>query len=216
VITGVAEGSTTITLNAAAVAGEYTAASTTINVTVTKPYVPAIVIDGDFTDWTTDIKEGVTIYSFENDNGTGHSSTDRLPRWKATSDERNIYLYYEIGSGKLLTGKNIITGLDLGADGEGGSSAGGNIGGSCEVEIAFAPLTDNSGTTECVEGEVGSINYNGSTVGQVYLSGTISGNAYIEISIPRDKIGSPSSELTINACHSFDWYTTGWHTFNLK
>ncbi|MBQ9583660.1 MAG: Ig-like domain-containing protein, partial [Bacteroidales bacterium] len=47
VITGVAEGSTTITLNAAAVAGEYTAASTTINVTVTKPYVPAIVIDGD-------------------------------------------------------------------------------------------------------------------------------------------------------------------------
>lgn len=166
-------------------------------------FVPKINIDGDFSDWT-------NIPEF------GSDHTNRIVHWKATSDEKNIYFYFEIVGAKAKAEGYIYSGLDFGADGEGGSAAGGNVGGTCEVELLVYPFVDNGGTVGCAATQNGHIKYMGSTVGDVIVNGTIDGNAFIETSIPRDKVGSPASGVTVSAGHSYDWYTTGFSSFTLE
>lgn len=216
VITGVAQGTTTITLNVAAVSGKYSSATKNITVTVTAPFTPAIDIDGVISDWTTNIKNGVVIESFDNDGEVNGSAYNRIPRWKATSDERYIYFLIEIGSGKIISNEKIYTGIDIYADDAGSVSAGGNIG-TCDVELITYPFVADSNPVTCNSGLTGSINYNGNNVGQVTVNGMISGNAFIEMSIPRALIGSPDSNVSLKVEHSYNQgWVTGWHSFNLK
>ena len=79
-VTGVAEGSTTITLSVPAVEGYYTAATKTINVTVEAAASEGIEIDGDMSDW-----DDVTVAS------TNDSNNYRV--FKAAYDKDFIYLY---------------------------------------------------------------------------------------------------------------------------
>lgn len=79
-VTGVAEGSTTITLSVPAVEGAYTAATKTINVTVEAAASEGIEIDGDMSDW-----DEVTVAS------TNDSNNYRV--FKAAYDKDFIYLY---------------------------------------------------------------------------------------------------------------------------
>lgn len=79
-VTGVAEGSTTITLSVPAVEGYYTAATKTINVTVEAAASEGIEIDGDMSDW-----DEVTVAS------TNDSNNYRV--FKAAYDKDFIYLY---------------------------------------------------------------------------------------------------------------------------
>lgn len=76
-VTGVAAGSTTITLSVAAVDGKFTAANKTINVTV---QADGIDIDGDFDDWA----------DCEN---VSTNATNNYRVFKAAYDATNIYLY---------------------------------------------------------------------------------------------------------------------------
>ena len=182
------------------------------------PFVPAITIDGAFNDWTNPAS-GVTISSFDNDNAVGSSSANRIARWKATSDEENIYFYYEIGSGKISSSGYIYAGLDFGADGTGGSSVGKGINGVCEVRLLVYPFTESGGSVVCASTPNGEILYypsSTSSVGKVNVNGSISGNAFVEISIPRNLVGSPASGTIVNANHSYQEYGVGWHTFTLK
>ena len=78
-VTGVAVGTTTITLSVPEVEGRYTAASKTISVTVSEASA-GIDIDGDLSDWD-DVEVGYT----------NESNNYRV--FKAAYDEENIYLY---------------------------------------------------------------------------------------------------------------------------
>ncbi len=180
-------------------------------------FVPAIDIDGSFNDWTQP-KDGVTILSFENDNAPGTSSANRIARWKVTSDEKFIYFYYEIGSEKItsVNYSYIYAGLDIGNDGVGQYSVNENIGGTCDVKLYFYPFVLGSDPVSCSSSENGELSYDGSTVGKVNVNGKIDGNAFIEVSIPRDKIGNPGSNVIVNVNHSYQGWTVGWHTFTLK
>lgn len=72
VVTGKATGTATITASVAAVSGEYTAASKSINVSV-----PLIMIDGNMSDWS-------------EISGTSYSN---YTSFKVASDEWNLYFY---------------------------------------------------------------------------------------------------------------------------
>ncbi len=175
------------------------------------PFVPKINIDGNFDDW-----DGIT--EFSNDNPAGSSSANRIAAWRATSDEQYIYLYYVIGSGKITSANYsyIYTGFDIGNDGVGEYTVGENVGGPCDVELLLYPFVLGSSPVACTSSATGHIKFGGSTVGSVNVNGKIDGNAYIEASIPRDKIGSPATGVVIKANHSYQGYTTGWHTFTLE
>ena len=78
-VTGVAVGSTTITLSVPEVEGKYTSASKTITVTVSEASA-GIEIDGDMADWD-DVEVGYT------------NASNNYRVFKAAYDEENIYLY---------------------------------------------------------------------------------------------------------------------------
>ena len=78
-VTGIAVGTTTITLSVPEVEGKYTSASKTITVTVSEASA-GIEIDGDMADWD-DVEVGYT------------NASNNYRVFKAAYDEENIYLY---------------------------------------------------------------------------------------------------------------------------
>ena len=174
-------------------------------------FTPKITIDGSFDDW-----DGIT--EFANDNPVGSSSANRIAAWRATSDAQFIYLYFKIKSGKITSAdySYIYTGFDVDNDGAGTYTVPENVGGPCDVQLLMYPFVLGSNPVVCSSSENGHIKYAGAEVGKVNVYGAIDTDAYIEVSIPRNKIGSPASGTTINACHSYQGYTTGWHTFDLE
>ena len=203
VITGVATGSTTITLSAAAVEGEYAAATKTINVEVTAAFTPAITIDGDFSDW-----EGITEYA-----GTrpGGGSNTRINAWRMTSDERNMYFYLELNTEKITTARYIYVGFDTDRDESHGSSYG-NIPG-CEQYVKVYPTVADSSPIAFVNGADPRSSVNSSSDGNdrtieiwsVY--GNPSTSVFVELCIPRSKVGLMSAG-TVDVAVTYDSYNT--------
>ena len=108
-----------------------------------------------------------------------------------------------------------MAGFDIGNDGVGTYTVPENVGGPCDVQLLLYPFVVGSDPIACTASLTGHIKYNGQTVGSVNVNGKIDGNAYIEASIPRDKIGSPAKDVVIKANHSYQGYTTDWSTFTL-
>ena len=208
VITGIAQGSTTITLSVAAVPGEYTAATKTINVEVTAPYIPAIVIDGNLSDWSS-----ITA-AYDN------SGNSRIREWRFKSDSKKVYFYLKLRKNRVDGAKNLYIGFDLDNDNTTGGSYGDITG--CEAYIKAVPFT-NSGegsTPVPVEGvdtasEVKNVNSNNGVV-SVWdydddsnnpLSSN-SSNIWIELSAPREMLGLPAAGGTVTVGCSYGWGTT--------
>ena len=94
-VTGVAAGSTTITLKVDAVQDKFTAAEKTINVTVTAKDVPptpiaSIEIDGKFDDWAA-LEKGTFSQCF----GDEESLHPALTHCKVYATAEYIYVYFE-------------------------------------------------------------------------------------------------------------------------
>lgn len=189
------------------------------------PAPTGIKIDGDFSDWA-----GIDGATTEN---------NRITLWKASSDADNIYFYYEITASKVKTsGANfdwspyIYIGLDTDNNSSTGDAAGGGttIAG-CEVQVCTFPWrgdnTLGSGTEEVfdtskhsfVNGEDknGWVKYpvSGSSAAFPVVYGKIDGSiCYIELSIPRSAIGSPTGTISVES--AMDWYPTGIGTVTLN
>lgn len=213
VITGVAAGTATITVSAAAVAGEYSSASKDITVTVTTPFVPAITIDGDLSDWN-----GITAF-------TGGEKMDRIREWRFKSDEKFVYIYLKFRRNRANSSRTLYIGFDTDNDSSTGSKPEGMTIGM-EAYATLKPFTNDGDETtpEPVNGydETSVIQGTTSTTnGKVYVWAYDEGDelqplsdnnslVYAELSIPRDKLGLPSAgnAITVQCCYQYGWFTT--------
>lgn len=208
-VTGVAEGSTTITLSVPAVEGYYTAATKTINVTVEAASAAVIEIDGDMSDW-----ESMPSYASE--------ATDRIQEWKFFGDSENLYFYIVLRKNRTYN-----TPLTIGFDwDDSGSYGDGNKMTGCELKVTSKPFTNaKEAQPVCVNGFDTQASINGSVDATAVYAfdydngstlGSSSSRHYLELSIPRSKLPSlPASGTTINIATSYDYYLAGFQSITL-
>ena len=170
-------------------------------------YIPAIAINGDMSDW--------------DDQTVGEGSNDYILEWKYASDENNVYFMYKVDKSLIQYsgtsynwGSYIFVGFDVDNDDAtpGEVSIGSGITGGYEAMASVYPWRGTEeGSPECFKGEEkqGSIQCPfGTEKGHVMVAGSFDGDyCYIETSIPRELIGYPSGEITVN--HSMNWNLTG-------
>ena len=95
VVTGISEGTTTITLSVPAVEGSFTEATKIINVTVTTASPTAMAIDGDFSDWAT--MEPGTFYKAVNNN-PDYSGVKEM---RVYATEETVFYYIKFDEDRL-------------------------------------------------------------------------------------------------------------------
>ena len=211
VVTGVAVGSTTITLSVPAVEGKFTAATKTINVTVSEASTAIIDIDGDMSDW-----DAITpAYASEADS--------RIREWKYTSDAENLYFYF-----KMRKNRSYDAPLCLGFDWDDtGSYTDNNKMKDCELIVKGRPFTNASGAQPvCVKGFDPQGEVNGKVDASALFAwdyddgsdiGSSSSNHYLEVRIPRSKLPNlPAAGTTVNIGTSFDYYFAGFQSITLQ
>ena len=202
-VTGVAEGSTTITLSVPAVEGYYTAATKTINVTVEAASAAVIEIDGDMSDW-----DKFTLIPSEG-NGAG-----RIRSWKIAGDSDNIYLYLVLRKNRMYSTQPIYIGFDWD---ETGAYHANNLSG-CELLITTTPFTNSDSGSQpvSVQGFDTDASINGTVVADAVFAwdydngsslSSSSSDHFLEISIPRSKLPSlPASGTTVKMGIDIEWY----------
>ena len=170
-------------------------------------FIPAVGIDGNMSDWA--------------DKPVGEGSNDRILEWKYASDEENVYFMYKVDKTKISFssssynwGSYIYVGFDNDNDDStpGSIDVGSGLVGGYEARASMFPWRGTvEGSPECFKGVETQGNIQspfGTETGYVTIAGTVDdAYSYIEVSIPRDLVGSPSGEITVN--HSMNWAATG-------
>ena len=166
-------------------------------------FIPAIGINGDMSDWE--------------DKPVGEGSNSRILEWKYASDEKNVYFMYKVDKTKIAPGNwgsYIYVGFDNDNDDNtpGAVDVGSGLVGGYEAGASMFPWRGPAeGIPECFKGveKQGNIQCPfGTETGHATIAGTMDdAYCYIEVSIPRSLVGSPSGEITVN--HSMNWETTG-------
>lgn len=210
-VTGVAVGTTTITLSVPEVEGKYTSASKTITVTVSEASASIIDIDGDMSDW-----ESISpTYASE--------ATSRVREWKYVSDADNLYFYIV-----LRKNRTSDTPLTIGFDwDESGTYSDGNNMKNCELIVSGHPFTNAEKAEPIgVKGFDPNGKINGTADASVmyvwdYDDGSSissdSSNHYLEVSIPRSKLTNlPAVGTTINIGVSYNYYFAGFQSITLQ
>lgn len=167
--------------------------------------LPVAIVDGVIDEW--DNVSAIT------------TNKDRIVEWKYTSDEENIYFLYKIDKTKIEWGGSnydwksyIYVAFDNDNDSSSGANAGAALNGGYEAQASFYPWRGTvEGSPECFKGleTHGAIeNPIGNSVGNATIAGSFdNAYCYVEVSIPRNLIGSPTGDITVN--HSMSWQTTG-------
>ena len=169
-------------------------------------YIPVIGINGDMSDWE--------------DKPVGEGSNSRILEWKYASDEENVYFMYKVDKTKISFsesynwGSYIYVGFDNDNDDNtpGTIDVGSGLVGGYEARASMFPWRGTvEGSPECFKGEEtqGEVQSPfGTETGHVTIAGMVDdAYSYIEVSIPRSMIGSPSGDITVN--HSMNWAATG-------
>ena len=205
-VTGVAVGSTTITLSVAAVEGKYTAATKTINVTVSEASTSVIDIDGDISDW-----DNISPAYLDD-------SKSRIREFRFKNDADNVYVLIKMRKNRAWLDPDAFLGIGFDTDNDNttGSSIG-NVPG-CEVRVKSNPFTNTAqGQPVCVNGFDTSAEINGTVEDSavcVFMydegsdSSSESSNIYLEIGIPRNKLNLPAAGASITIGCSYNWYNT--------
>lgn len=182
-------------------------------------FVPAITIDGAFTDWSA---AGVVA---------GSKTNDRITSWKYTSDAKYIYFYVVVPKSKLTFDSDpargyrkdnyIYVGFDYDNDPDTGADPSGGLGAGFDARAVVYPYTGYSlGTIEYIIGkdDRSSTAYPiGTNSWETIYSGAAGDgdNTIVEFRVPRNKIGYPSAgTITVSLC--FNWYVTGRETITLN
>ena len=173
-----------------------------------EPGDAAITIDGDISDWA-----NVAAIT-----GTSES---RIPEWKIAADDKNVYLLFKVAKEKIAFSASgsynwesyIALGFDTDNKATTGADGGMGLGeGKEAIALVYPWRGDVEGSPECLKGEdtQGKIEcpVGTATDGHVTTAGKFDGNfCFVEISVPLNKIGSPSGEITVN--HAMNWSPTG-------
>lgn len=177
------------------------------------PFVPAISIDGDMSDW-----DSITTLPSTN--------SSRINEWKFKSDAQFVYLYFKLRGDRIgedAEGKNrtIYIGFDVDNNSTTGQSYG-NVSG-CDAAAKCIPITGVAGQYTFING------YDANS--EVYVSGHTVGTgvikaasiydeantkAYVELRIPRDILSLPAAGASISVGCSYDWYVTGMQSLTLE
>ncbi len=182
--------------------------------TIESAAVSGITIDGNLSDW-----DGITAFS--------SSANSRIREWKYSSDAENVYFYFAMRKNRVDSGRKLVIGFDI--DETGSLTDNNNLKSAEAIARNIIPFTNASGATELtvVTGtdagsEVVSTSGEASTgVVNVYaVAGTEdistdSSNAYVELSIPKAKLGLPAAGTTIKIGASYDYYFAGWQEITL-
>ena len=205
-VTGVKAGSTTITLSVPAVEGRFTAATKTINVTVSAASSAVIEIDGDISDW-----EGISPAYLDD-------SKSRIREFRFKNDADNVYFLIKMRKNRSWLDPDAY--LGIGFDTDNNNTSGGSIGNvpGCEVRVKSNPFTNTTSGSQpvCVNGFDSSAEINGEVnASAVYVFmyddgsslSSSSSNIYLELSIPRNKLNLPASGAITVGC-SYNWYIT--------
>ena len=167
-------------------------------------FVPAITLDGSFSDWA-------SVASFSGDAG------NKILEWKATSDKQNIYFYFKLDESVVKANGKweavIMTAFDTDNNTETGANADYNMGGGFEARSKAIPF-NHSANSDVVFYSPASPSsssqikcpISGDSIGTVATAGISDGTYdYVEIRIPRNKIGSPASGATIRIRQALGW-----------
>lgn len=139
----------------------------------------------------------------------------RILDWKAYSDATNIYFFYRMDAALAKSrgkySEYILTGFDTAEGGETDSSYGG-LGDGLEARSLTYPLKNDAGSavtfyspsSPCSENTI-IYPINKTSVGKATTNGALGGAyVFVEICIPRNKIGSPANGTirVVHACAS--------------
>lgn len=191
---------------------------TTARATI-KPLAPLVTSQLGLIDWT---DKDVPVFSTAN---------DRIVQWKATSDAYYLYFWYKITTSKVqwddsnMTYDNsyIYIGFDLDNNAGTGSASSGGLSDGFDAWALIYPFTGaTQGTVEYKFGEDPRSwiknPYGGSSLGKLSVKGGAidATYSYVEVAIPRSKIGNPASSTVIGADAAMDWYPTGRQSITLQ
>lgn len=173
---------------------------------------------------------GVDMYPADDSKAAFPGDGERIVDWKATSDASNIYFFYKITASVPQTRgvweSYINTGYDLDNDDTTGGDNGYGLGGGLEAYSIIFPFTNTAGDPVTFRSgarsdnktkvyEAGAFTQTSSSVVATY--GSLVGDyAYVEVCVPRDKIGSPASSSTIRLRMSFGYTASDAQTITLQ
>lgn len=159
-------------------------------------FVPAVTIDGVFTDW-----DGVTEYDGTRNDGT---SNYRINHWRMKADAQNVYIYLDLISEKITDARYIYVGFDTDNNTATGSTRGSCPG--CEQYVVIYPAVSGSSPVEMIHGVDPRSTVNGSSDGTLTTWCNLSTpNSLLELCIPRSKVGLGAS-ASIKVSASYDNY----------
>ena len=162
-------------------------------------------IDGVFDDW-----DGVTEYPGTRTNG---GSNSRINGWRMTQDVHNIYVYLDLVKEKFAGGGSYNkpnSYIYVCFDTEEGGSTRTSIPGVDKYVLIY-PCVADSDPVAFIEGADPRSQVNGSGDGTietwgVFGTGANEAHAYLELGIPRSKLGLTASNQTIQIGVSFQEY----------
>lgn len=179
-------------------------------------YTPAIVVDGDLSDWS----EIAALPS---------SQSSRIREWKFKADAYNVYFYFSLRKNRCGTGKTLAIGFNTDNDTATGDNYDENKILGNETIVTSVPFTNTVGSELTpVNGYDGSssvmIHGGSNTSGLVYVYNYDNGQSlasdssstYIELSIPRSSLNLPAAGNTITIGCAFDYYVTGTQSITLE
>ena len=168
-------------------------------------FTPAVIIDGDFTDW-----DGITEWDGTRNSGASNS---RINHWRMQADEYNVYVYLDLNSEKITNERYIYVGFDTDSN-TGTGDAHGNCPG-CEQYVVIYPAVASSDPVTMIQGTDPRSTVNDSSDGTLTTWCNLSTpNSLLELCIPRSKVGLTSAG-SIKVSASYDNYDTAQQTLVL-
>lgn len=170
-----------------------------------------IKIDGDLSDWS-----DITAYA--------SSANSRIREWKFYADNDNVYFYIALRKNRADSSKKLVIGFNTDNDSTTGTLTDNNEMKGCEaIARNLVPFTDSNTAafTGTATGEV--VSTAGETASDVVVVWAVPGtedassdssNAYLELSIPKAKLGLPTG-TAISIGPSYDYYFAGYQSITL-
>lgn len=170
----------------------------------------------------------IDMYADDSSKDAFPGEGNKIVEWKATSDDTDIYFYFKtVASAAQTAGQwesYIVTGFDTDNDPTTGEAGSYGLGDGFEARSLAYPYSNDVGspvtfrlpTSPNTSSKI-LCPISGSSLGYVETNGGLKGDyAFVEIRIPRNKIGSPSSGATIRVRHAFGWTPSPEQTITLE
>lgn len=181
------------------------------------PFTPAIAINGDFSDWN-EIEE----YPGTRTNG---GSNERIFGWRMTSDERNVYVYIDLNTAKFAGSGSYYkpnSYLYVCFDTDNSDATGSTKTSIPGVDqyLTIYPCVEDSDPVSLIQGIDPRSTINSSSDGTIMTWGVFdsvnTSHAYVELCIPRSKLGLNTANQTIKIGISFQDYDAAKQSITLK